>query len=246
MTRNRRIGTSMTGLAMLVEEHGWHELKLLQDEGYGVIRRWDEVYSEWLGVRESIKVTTVKPSGTVSLLFGVTPGCHWPKERGQYFRTVRESHGNPIIKAMEDAGYLVEPNVQNPEYGVVITCPTKGPDIRGEREVSIWEKVALAAQCQHWWSDNSVSVTATFDPEKEAEQIPAVIRANDGKVKSLSFLASTEGVYKQAPYQGVSAEVFEEAWTATKPIDWEFLYAGGAWDAAGERYCANDVCEIPR
>lgn len=246
MIRNRRIGTSMTGLAMFVEEHGWHELKQWQDHGYQVIRKWDVIYSEWLGVRESIKVTTVKPSGTVSLLFGVTPGCHWPKERGQYLRTVRETVGNPVAKAMEEAGYHVEPNVQNPEFGLVITCPTRGPDIRGEREVSVWEKVALAAQCQEWWSDNSVSVTATFNPETEAEQIPAVIRANDGKVKSLSFLAAMEGIYAQAPYQRVEPEVFQEAWDAVSPVDWDRLYAGDAWDAAGERYCNNDVCEVPQ
>lgn len=245
MTRNRRIGTSMTGLAEFVEEHGWFELRKWQDEGYQEIRRWDGIYSEWLGVRESIKVTTIKPSGTVSLVFGVTPGCHWPKERGQYFRTVRENVGNPVADAMREAGYHVEPNVQNPEFGLVITCPAKGPDIRGEREVSLWEKVALAAQCQEWWSDNSVSITATYDPDTEASQIPAVIRAFDGKVKALSFLAAQEGIYAQAPYQRVSPEVFQEAWDKVKPVDWERLYAGEAWEGAGEAYCTTDACEVP-
>lgn len=245
MRRNARIGTSMTGLAMFVEEHGWFELKGWQNDGYHEIRRWDDIYSEWLGVRPSIKVTTVKPSGTVSLLFGVTPGCHWPKKRGQYFRTVRETVGNPVAEAMKEAGYHVEPNVQNPQFGLVITCPTKGPDIRSESDVSLWEKVSLAAQCQEWWSDNSVSVTASFDKETEAAGISAVIRAFDGKVKSLSFLPMEEGVYAQAPYQAVDEKTFKAAWEAVRPIDWDRLYAGEAWDATGEKYCSNDVCEIP-
>ncbi len=247
MIRNRRIGTSMTGLAMFVEQHGWHELKQWQDAGYKEIRRWDKIYSEWLGVRESIKVTTIKPSGTVSLLFGVTPGCHWPKERGQYIRTVRETEGHPVVKAMQEAGYHVEPNVQNPEFGVVISCPTKGPDIRPEREVSVWEKVHLAEQCQTWWSDNSVSVTASFNLVTEAKEIPAVIRAMDGRLKSLSFLPDQEGVYPQMPYQRVEPEVFQEAWDNVKAVDWDRLYDDpGAWDAAGEKYCSTESCEIPQ
>ena len=236
----------MTGLAQFVEEHGWPELKRWQDAGYQEIRRWDVLYSEWMGVRESIKVTTIKPSGTVSLVFGVTPGCHWPKERGEYLRTVRETKGSAMAEAMREAGYPVEPNVQNPQFGLVVTCPTKGPNIRSELEVSMWEKVALGAQCQQWWSDNSVSVTVTFNPEKEAQDIPAVIRAFDGKVKALTFLPSAEGVYAQAPYQRVEHEVWQEMWDGIKPLDWDRLYAGEAGDAEGERYCATDACELPK
>lgn len=246
MIRNRRIGTSMTGLAEFVEKHGWAELKLWQDKGYHEIRRWDVIYSEWLGIRESIKVTTVKPSGSVSLLFGVTPGCHWPKERGKYLRTVRETVNSAMAEAMQKAGYQVEPNVQNPQFGLVITCPTVGPDIRGERDVSIWEKAALAAQCQRWWSDNSVSVTVTFDPETESKEIPAILRAFDGQLKALTFLPSVEGVYLQAPYQRVKEEQWEEMFSSVQPLDWDALYAGEAADPQGERYCSNDVCEVPQ
>ena len=130
MIRNRRIGTSMTGIAQFVDQYGWAELKRWQNEGYNVIREWDEIYSEWLGIRESVRVTTVKPSGTVSLLFGVTPGCHWPKESGYYVRTVRETKNSPIVEVMRAAGYRIEPNKMNPEHGVVIYLPVIGPEIR--------------------------------------------------------------------------------------------------------------------
>lgn len=244
MIRNRRIGTSMTGLAEFVEQHGWPELKFWQDKGYNEIKRWDTIYSEWLGVRESIKVTTIKPSGTVSLLFGVTPGCHWPKENGKYLRTVRETVNSTMAEAMRKAGYPVQPNVQNPQFGLVVTCPTIGPEIRGERDVSIWEKTALAAQCQRWWSDNSVSVTITFNPETEASEIPAILRSFDGQMKALTFLPSVEGVYAQAPYQRVDMETWQQMYDKIQPIDWESLYAGDAADAIGERYCTTDYCEI--
>lgn len=244
MIRNRRIGTSMTGIAQFAEENGWHELHRWQDAGYKEIRRWDRIYSEWLGVRESIRVTTVKPSGTVSLLHGVTPGAHWPKERGFYVRTVRDIKGSPFAEAMRAAGYPVEPSVADPETTVVITLPAEGPDIRAERDVSIWEKASLAAQCQRYWSDNAVSVTLTFR-EDEQEQVGAVLRAFDGQVKSLSFLPSAEGVYQQAPYQKVSREEWDRLRANVRPVDWDSLYDGGTLpDAEGELYCTTDVCEV--
>lgn len=245
MIRNRRIGTSMTGIAQFVESRGWSELRAWQDAGYETIRNWDRVYSEWLGIRESIKVTTVKPSGTVSLLYGVTPGCHWPRESGYYVRTIRESVNNPIVDIMRDAGYPIEPSQMNPDTTVVITCPVEGPEMRSERDVSVWEKTSLAASCQRHWSDNSVSVTVTFN-ESEAPEIPAVLRAFDGQLKSISFMPMADGVYAQAPYQRVTREVWESLRANIRPIDWDRIYSAdaGMSEASGELYCTTDVCEI--
>jgi ribonucleoside-triphosphate reductase len=246
MIRNRRIGTSMTGIAQFAETHGWYELRKWQDKGYEEIRRWDGIYSEWLGVRESIRVSTVKPSGTVSLLHGVTPGAHWPKERGFYVRTVRDIKGSPIAKAMSDAGYLVEPSVADPDTTVVIYLPVEGPDIRPEREVSVWEKASLAATCQRMWSDNAVSVTLTFREDEKA-QVPAVLRAFDGQLKSVSFLPMAEGIYQQAPYQRVEKQTWDRMRAKIKPIDWDALYASEDLpEAEGELYCTTDICEMPR
>jgi hypothetical protein len=124
--------------------------------------------------------------------------------------------------------------------------PCEGPDIRPEREVSVWEKVSLAAACQKYWSDNSVSVTATFR-ENEAQEIPAVLRAFDGQLKSISFLPVAEGIYRQAPYQRVSREAWEAMRTRIQPIDWNSLYdVDSLPTATGELYCSNDSCELPQ
>jgi ribonucleoside-triphosphate reductase len=242
MIRNRRIGTSMTGVAQFAELNGWHELRRWQDGGYREIRRWDSIYSEWLGVRESNRVSTVKPSGTVSLLHGVTPGVHWPKERGFYVRTVRELNTSPIAMAMADAGYIVECSVSDPDTTVVIYLPVEGPDIRPEREVSVWEKASLAATCQRMWADNAVSVTLTFRKD-EADQVSSVLRAFDGQFKSVSFLPLEEGVYQQAPYQRVEKQTWDRMRAKIKPIDWDTLYGSTALpEATGESYCTNDGC----
>ena len=243
MTRNRRIGTSMTGIAQFVENRGWSELRSWSNDGYSEIKKYDIVYSEWLGVRESIKTTSVKPSGTVSLLAGVWPGVHWPVSAGDYIRRTRERVSSPIVPVLKAAGYPVEPDVMDPEFTVVISFPTRGPEGRSERQVPVWEKVHLAANMQRYWSDNAVSATFTFLPE-ETNQIGSVVKAFDGQLKTMSFLPLGERAnYAQLPYESVSQQTFKDMREKVLPIDWQYLYAGGQ-DVQDEKFCTNDRCEI--
>ena len=87
------------------------------DEGYAIIKQYDRIYSEWLGIALSIKLTTVKPSGTVSLLAGATPGVHAAHSK-HYYRTMRIAHDSPLIQALLDAGYRIEYGITEwkPEY----------------------------------------------------------------------------------------------------------------------------------
>ena len=73
-----------------------------------MIQSWDKSYSDWMAVPRSIKTTSVKPSGTVSLLAGSTPGLHYPESRF-YIRRIRLSNMSPLIKPLEKAGYKIEP-----------------------------------------------------------------------------------------------------------------------------------------
>lgn len=108
MMRNRRIGCSMSGIQQALQKFGHREfLTEFCDKGYSVIRQWDRVYSRWLGIPRSIKMTTVKPSGTVSILAGATPGVHFTHSE-YYFRTVRCSAASPLIVPLLKAGYKVE------------------------------------------------------------------------------------------------------------------------------------------
>ena len=81
MLRNRRIGCSVSGVAQFITKHGLHEFRNWLEKGYDTIQKWDNQYSDWLAVPNSIKTTSVKPSGTVSLLAGATPGLHYPESR---------------------------------------------------------------------------------------------------------------------------------------------------------------------
>lgn len=242
ITRNRRIGASMSGIAEFVETRGWQPLREMCDDGYRYVQDLDKKYSMWLGIRESIKTTTVKPSGSVSILAGETPGVHWPVKSGRFIRRQRFNVTSPMIQGFIDAGYTVEPDVMDPKYTMVVEFPVDGHNIRDENHVTVWEKMALAALLQEFWSDNSVSATFSFREDERLEIGPA-IKAFEGKLKTLSFLPPKETThYEQMPYGECTDAEFEAMVKAIKPLDRSVLYGETAEDAVGEKFCNNDVC----
>ena len=245
MQRNRRIGTSVSGVANFADNKGLPVLRQWMDEGYEVIKSYDKSYSEWLGIRESIKMTTVKPSGTVSILAGESPGVHWTVG-GKYFnRAIRFSNTDPMLPLFKMANYRVEPANESPDTTSVVFFPVKSEAKRSEKDVSIYEKMALAATAQRYWSDNSVSVTISFDPEEEAKAIGTALHMYDGQLKTVSFLPMMSNTYPQMPYTQITEEEYEnEGVMKLFPIDLAGVYAGMASDAIGEAYCTTDACEI--
>jgi ribonucleoside-triphosphate reductase len=247
MQRNRRIGCSITGIAQFLEGHDWNVLRQWCDQAYTEIQFRDNQYSDWLGVRESIKTTSVKPSGTVSLLGGATPGVHWPVSSHTYIRRIRFRATDPKVELFRQAGYNVEPDVGDPLFTVVVDFPTEGPNVRNEHEVSVWEKISLAALMQEYWADNQVSATITFS-EAEQGQIGPILAAFEGRLKSISFLPLQKpgkSSYAQLPYEAVTQKRFAQLTKGVTRINTEALYSI-AVDAEGEKYCANDVCEVPQ
>jgi ribonucleoside-triphosphate reductase len=244
MQRNRRIGTSMSGVANFADRIGLPILRDWMDEGYKTVSRYDTVYSEWLGIRESIKTTTVKPSGTVSILAGESPGVHWTPGGKYFLRAIRFANSDPMLPLFKMANYTVEPASESPDTTSVVFFPIKSDAERAERDVSIFEKMALAATAQRYWSDNSVSVTISFDPEKEAEHVGTVLHMYDGQLKTVSFLPSGNFTYPQMPYTQTTEEEYTANTMKLFPIDFSGVYAGMAADAIGEAYCTTDACEI--
>lgn len=242
MARNRRIGLSQTGITTYVEEHGIAKWRTMCDEGYAEVERLDDVYSDWLCVRNSLRTTTVKPSGSVSLLPGVSPGVHWNPAAGYYIRRVTMGPGI-LLDELRNANYHVEESLYS-KGQFVVSFPIKSPFKRSERDVSIWEKVAMAAEAQHWWSDNSVSVTISYKPE-EAQYIEPILSLYEGKLKTVSFLPMGEASgYKQMPYEEISEEKYQEMCSVLFPLLRDTVYANGE-QAVGEKFCSTDACEMP-
>lgn len=235
--RNRRIGTSVSGITNFLSENSLETLRTWLDRGYNEICEWDTIYSSWLCVPRSIKTTSVKPSGTVSLLAGVNPGCHFP-EFEYYIRRIRLSKNSGLVPQLEEAGYHIEQDVvDHSSYVVSVPVHNKGKNLS---TVSIWEQVALVAFLQKFWSDNQVSCTVTFRPE-EKNQIKTVLEYFKYDLKSISFLPKLEiGVYAQMPYESISKSTYSEMIKDLKGL--HFGVEGE--DATGEKFCNNDTCII--
>ncbi|MFP4501732.1 MAG: fused protease/ribonucleoside-triphosphate reductase [Candidatus Hydrogenedentota bacterium] len=238
MLRNRRIGLSQSGIVESFERHGRREHFRWCDEGYTYICELDKIYADWLCIPQSIKKTSVKPSGTVSLLPGVTPGIHYAHAK-YYFRTIRIDKTSPLVDPIRKAGYLIEDSVYGDNTWVVYFPVREEFFSRSKTDVSIWEQMENVAQMSYYWADNQVSATVTFNPE-EARDIPYILELYETRVKSVSFLPITEHAYPQAPYQEITKEVFEQASAKLSPLTFDHMNT----DEAQDLYCDGDKCEI--
>jgi len=238
MMRNRRIGCSMSGIVQAMQKFGRRTfLMTFCDGGYRYLRDLDKIYSDWLCVRTSIKVTSVKPSGTVSLLPGVTPGIHFPHSEF-YLRRVRLQDNSPLVSKLEQAGYPVEIDKYSPNT-VVVSFPIRERDFdRSKDDVSMWEQLELAAQMQQYWADNQVSITVSFKPE-EAKDIKYALELYETRLKGVSFLPLEDHGYEQAPYESISKEIYDAYVSNITEID-----TTDAKHETTSRFCDGDTCTV--
>lgn len=235
---NRRIGLSQTGIVQARTKFGTRNLFNALDSSYDFVTELDKTYSDWLCVRESIKRTSVKPSGTVSLLPGVTPGVHFPHSQ-YYIRRIRFSTTSPLVADLIAAGYKVEEDVYSPNT-MVVEFPVEEEFFdRCKDDVSMWEQLELAAAMQHYWADNAVSVTVTFN-KQEAQHIAHALELYETRLKGVSFLPISESGYVQAPYETIS----KEEYLARKAVITELKVTGLTHDTT-EAFCDGGLCSLP-
>tara|TARA_R110002110_G_scaffold12997_3_gene62139 strand:+ start:41 stop:592 length:552 start_codon:yes stop_codon:yes gene_type:complete len=183
-------------------------------------------------------MTSIKPSGTVSLLNGSTPGIHFP-ESEYYIRRIRFSKTSKVLDSLKKAGYYNEDDKYSPNTSVV-EFPVHEPYFtKGKKDVSMWEQLEIAAQYQNYWADNAVSVTVSFKPH-EASQIQNALEMYETRLKAVSFLRYEETGYEQAPYEAITKEKYEEMSLTITPITKIDDDEGGT----GAKYCSNDTCTI--
>ena len=246
MQQNRRIGLSNTGIAQFVSEHNLDELKKWLTTGYEFVKHYDLRYSNWLKISESIRLTTVKPSGTVSLLSGSTPGVHYPHSE-YYIRRIRIQEDASLANILVDAGIPVEPDLYSANTVVAEFPIHAGNHIQSVQDMSVWEQFAMAAFMQKYWSDNSVSVTISVDPKTvSGKDLAKVLDVYQYQLKSVSILPiSEEGAYEQMPYETITKEEYQRRLNA---IDFSMLsgLANRASESNGHQdlYCGTDACEI--
>lgn len=239
--RNRRIGLSMSGVIQAFKKFGRRTfLDTWCRTGYDVVQHWDNTYSNWLCVPRSIKTTSIKPSGTVSLVTGSTPGIHYPFADA-YWRRVRISRDSEFVPILKAAGYHIEDSVTDKHTLVVTFGVLVDEGLEFEQDVSIHRQCNNLLDMQDVWSDNQVSVTIKFKPE-EASEIKSILEMHDARLKSISFLPIENHGYAQAPYEKADRNTVIEYLKGLKPVD----YTGITEDAVGEKYCDSDKCTVPQ
>lgn len=215
--RNRRVGPGISGWEdwkqALWAIHGPESVDIrrnILDSMYRAMKDEDKKFSESLGCDPSIKISTIKPSGSISLLNGSSPGRH--AHYAKYvIRRIRLSHNDPMVDMLKAAGFHVEDDLVSPNT-VVAEFPVKAPTadtpgFKAASDYSLREQCEDQMELQTWWADQSVSSTLTFK-EEEAEQIPDLLR--EFKFKSTSLLPYFGHGYAQAPYEPITESQYNE------------------------------------
>lgn len=216
--KNMRMGIGITGVWQATEEQrSW------LDDCYKALREYDVEYSRANGFPISIKITTSKPSGTLSLMRGVTPGSNVSPAGPFFIRRIRVSSSSPLIDVCRKSGYHVEYQRKfdgtEDRTTMVISFPCKVPlDTPIAADVTAIDQLEMIKKIQEIWSDNSVSVTVTYKKE-ELPGIKEWLSANyTNGLKTVSFLLYSGHGFDQAPYETITEEQYLEMIKGTKPI----------------------------
>ena len=244
----RLLGVSLTGIMDNTLTNGKEEgLEKRLDELRKVAIATNAEWADKIGIQQSVSITCVKPSGTVSQLVDSASGIH-ARHNPYYIRTVRADKKDPLALYMKDAGFPCEDDVMKPENTYVFSFPMKAPDGAIMRQdMSAIEQLELWLVYQKHWCEHKPSVTISVK-EDEWFEVGAWVYKHFDWMSGVSFLPYSEHVYKQAPYQDCDSTMYQkELEKMPKDIDWTQLSAYETTDmteGAQELACVAGGCEI--
>ena len=246
----RLLGVSLTGImdnellnGKVLDEHLPELLEDLKNEAVKTNAEW----AKKIGINQSVAVTCVKPSGTVSQLVDAASGIH-ARHNPYYIRTVRGDKKDPLTKMMTDAGFPVEDDVMNPSHTAVFSFPMRVDEGAVFRtDMTAIEQLQLWKIYQKHWCEHKPSVTISVK-ENEWLDVGAWVYENFDWMSGVSFLPFSEHTYKQAPYQDIRKEEYEVLLEKMpKTVDWSKLAEYEKTDmtvGAQELACTAGFCEI--
>lgn len=207
--KNMRMGIGVTGYLQATEEQRSWLAGVYED-----LRKFDAEYSKLHGMPASVKLTTVKPSGTLSLLPGVAPGVH-PAYARHLIRRIRFASNSPIVNTCRANGYKVEYQRRfdgTEDRGtVVVEFPFSYPDgTTLAQDMSAIDQLKVIERANSEWSDNSVSCTVYYRKEELPDTIAYLSKKYNKTFKTLSFLLHSEHGFDQAPLEEITEEEYNE------------------------------------
>ena len=244
----RLLGVSMTGImdCELTNGKKGNLEKLLTDLKTQAIVQ-NKITAKGIGINESVAITCVKPSGTVSQLVDAASGIH-ARHNPYYIRTVRADVKDPLCIFMQDKGFPCEPDLMKPEHTMVFSFPMKTPKKAVFRtDMTAMEQLNLWLQYQRFWCEHKPSVTISVK-ENEWMEVGAWVWKHFDEVSGVSFLPFSDHTYKQAPYQDCTEKEYKELLKALpKDIDWAELgdYEKEDNTAGTQTFaCSGNSCEV--
>jgi len=244
----RLLGVSLTGIMdnplTSGKKKGLEELlTTLKEVAIATNKEW----AKKLNIGQSVAVTCVKPSGTVSQLVDSASGIH-ARHNQYYIRTVRADKKDPLAKMMVDAGFPVEDDVTKPEHTVVFSFPIKGPQYGVYRtDMTAIEQLELWKVYQDYWCEHKPSVTISVK-EPEWLEVGAWVYKHFDQMSGVSFLPFSDHTYRQAPYQDCTKEQYDDAVRKMpKNVNWANLSNYEQQDtttSSQELACVAGGCEI--
>ena len=247
-SEERLLGVSLTGIMDCRLTNGKTKgLESLLEELKAEAVRVNKDMSKKLGIPQSVAITCVKPSGTVSQLVNAASGIH-ARHNPYYIRTVRGDKKDPLTLMMTEEGFPVEDDVMNPSNTAVFSFPMKvDKNAVFRTDMSAIEQLELWLTYQKHWCEHKPSVTISVK-EDEWMEVGAWVFKNFDWMSGVSFLPFSEHTYKQAPYQDTDKEGYEFLLDKMpKDVDWSKLSDYENVDmtiGSQELACAAGFCEI--
>lgn len=237
--RNMRIGLGVTGICQSFEKLDW------LDGCYKELKEYDKEWSKKKGWPNSIKLTVVKPSGTLSILAGSTPGVH-PAYARFFIRRVRIASNDPLIETCRKLGFYSEyvknfDGTFNHDTMVVDFPCSFEEDAVLAKDMSAVKQLELVKKMQTIWADQAVSCTVYYKKE-ELDEIKEWLKKNyKNNIKSVSFLLHSEHGFKQAPYEEIDEKTYIKLKSKTKPIENIQIQTGDSIEGVE---CEGGACPI--
>jgi ribonucleoside-diphosphate reductase alpha chain len=241
----RLLGVSMTGIMdhpvlSKPSQECIEWLKELREHAIAVNKEW----ASKLGIPESVAITTVKPSGTVSQLVGCSSGIH-PAYSKHYIRTVRMDNKDPLTAFFKEAGIPNEPDVTKPSDITIFSFPQQGSKSGITRnETNALEQLELYSVYQKHWTEHNPSITVYYK-DNEFLDVGAWIYNNFSDVSGVSLLPHSDHIYKQAPYSEIDEETYNRLVAEFPYVDWSlFSESEDTTTGTQELACSSGSCEI--
>ena len=241
------IGVSMTGIG------SGSVLAYDMPKAADVVKRENSRVAKLIGINKSARTTTVKPAGTTSLTLGTSSGIHaWHND--YYIRTLRVGKTEAIYDYLSKSiPALVEDEFFSPHTTAVISIPQKAPEgaiMRTESPFALLERVKRVAtewiKPGHRTGSNTHNVSATISLKEDDWDLAGKwMWENRDSYNGLSVLPYNGGTYKQAPFQDITKEKYNEMLKYLKEIDLsKVIEEKDETNLTGELACAGGACEI--